>query len=62
MSFTNTLPGVPNVESPLFDLIFHEPEVSSETIEVARNLRRDGFAGATRQAKGRGNPKLAFGE
>jgi hypothetical protein len=42
--FTNLLPGVPDVESPLFDLIFREKQLSSESREVALNLRRDGFA------------------
>jgi hypothetical protein len=42
--FTNRLPGIPDVESPLFNLIFHEKNLSSETRELAANLRRDGFA------------------
>jgi hypothetical protein len=42
--FRNTLSGVPNVESPLFDPIFHEKQVSRDTLHIARNLRKDGFA------------------
>lgn len=40
----NPLPGVPDVESPLFEKIFETKAVSAETIDVARRLRRDGFA------------------
>lgn len=41
--FLNALPGVPDVESPLFEPIFREKHTSSDTLELARNLRRDGF-------------------
>ncbi len=45
MSFTeNLLPGVPDVESPLFEMIFRDKAVSAETMDVARRLRRDGYA------------------
>lgn len=40
----NPLPGVPHVESPLFEKIFEAKPVSAETMDVARRLRRDGFA------------------
>ncbi|MFL6354332.1 MAG: phytanoyl-CoA dioxygenase family protein [Bryobacteraceae bacterium] len=40
----NALPGVPDVESPLFESIFKSKNVSPETLEVARNLRENGFA------------------
>lgn len=43
-SVANALPGVPDVESPLFESIFRAKNVSAETLEVARTLRRDGFA------------------
>lgn len=43
MSVANILPGVPDVESPLFEQIFAEKQVSPETLEIARALRRDGF-------------------
>ncbi len=42
--FVNALPGVPDVESPLFELIFREKDVSEETRNVAQTLRRDGYA------------------
>lgn len=44
MCAANVLPGVPDVESPLFERIFAEKGVSAETLEIARTLRRDGFA------------------
>jgi hypothetical protein len=44
MNAANLLPGVPDVESPLFDKIFAEKNVSAETMQIARALRRDGFA------------------
>ena len=44
MSVVNALPGVPDVESPLFEKIFPAKGVSPETLDVARRLRRDGFA------------------
>lgn len=45
MSFMNNpLPGVPNVESPLFAEIFESDSVSADTLAVARKLRSDGFA------------------
>ncbi len=40
----NPLPGVPDVESPLFEKIFQSKSVSPQTLEIARKLRRDGFA------------------
>ncbi len=40
----NELPGVPDVESPFFERIFAKKNVSPETLEIARALRRDGFA------------------
>jgi Phytanoyl-CoA dioxygenase (PhyH) len=43
MSAINLLPGVPDVESPLFEKIFAEKNVSAKTVELARALRRDGF-------------------
>jgi Phytanoyl-CoA dioxygenase (PhyH) len=43
-SFENPLPGVPPIESPFFDRIFAEENVSAETLAVARDLRRDGYA------------------
>jgi len=42
--FVNTLPGVPDVESPLFERLFREKSISPQTREVAQALRRDGFA------------------
>lgn len=39
----NPLPGVPDVESPLFESIFKAKNVSAETMDIARRLRRDGF-------------------
>ena len=42
-SVVNVLPGVPDVESPLFESIFKAKDVSPETVEIARRLRRDGF-------------------
>ncbi len=44
MSEVNALPGVPDVESPLFEKIFKAKQVPAETLDVARRLRRDGFA------------------
>jgi hypothetical protein len=41
--FINPLPGVPDVESPFFDVLFREKQVSEQTREMARNLRRDGY-------------------
>lgn len=43
-AFPNTLPGVPDLESPLFDALFRSKDVSPQTLEVARTLRRDGYA------------------
>ena len=40
----NALPGVPDVESPLFEKVFQSKSASVETIDVARKLRTDGFA------------------
>jgi hypothetical protein len=44
MSHSNPLPGVPDVESPLFDRLFAQKNATPETLDVARRLRRDGFA------------------
>jgi hypothetical protein len=38
------LPGIPDVESPLFEKLLRLKEISPETEDVARRLRRDGFA------------------
>lgn len=43
-SVANALPGVPDVESPLFERLFAAKGVSAETLDVARRLRQDGFA------------------
>jgi hypothetical protein len=40
----NVLPGVPVVESPVFDLLMRSQGVSPETMELTRNLRANGFA------------------
>ena len=40
---TNPLPGVPLVESPFFDRFFNE-DTDPQTLEIARNLRKDGYA------------------
>jgi hypothetical protein len=42
VGFSNTLPGVPNVESPFFERLF--AGVDPETRRVAEDLRRDGLA------------------
>jgi hypothetical protein len=42
LSFLNTLPGVPNVESPFFARSFADSD--PETRRVAQDLRRDGLA------------------
>lgn len=42
-SVTNALPGVPDVESPLFESIFKNKNVAPETVEIARRLRKEGF-------------------
>ncbi|HEY6393583.1 MAG TPA: phytanoyl-CoA dioxygenase family protein [Bryobacteraceae bacterium] len=39
-----TLPGIPDVESPLFEKLLRLKELSPETEDVARRLRRDGYA------------------
>jgi len=45
MSITsNPLPGVPAVESPLFEKIFAANEVAAQTLDVARRLQTEGFA------------------
>ncbi len=41
---SNALPGVPDVESPLFESLFQSKNISRETLEIARKLREDGFA------------------
>ncbi len=38
------LPGIPDVESPLFEKIFQAKNVSAETREIARKLHKDGYA------------------
>lgn len=43
-SIPNVLPGVPDVESPLFETIFKSKNVPPETMEIARRLREDGYA------------------
>lgn len=43
MTLRNPLPGVPDVESPLFDTLFASKGSSSETIQIATALRREGF-------------------
>ncbi len=43
-SIVNRLPGVPDVESPLFESIFQAKGVSAQTMDVARQLRNDGYA------------------
>ncbi len=40
----NPLTGVPDVESPLFEKLFSSKGVSPDTLEIARTLRKDGFA------------------
>ena len=42
-SVVNVLPGVPDVESPLFESLFQAKDVTPETVEIARKLRKDGF-------------------
>ena len=42
MAYVNTLPGVPKIESPLFDRLFAEAD--QETRRVAKALHEDGFA------------------
>jgi hypothetical protein len=41
--FVNPLPGVPDVESPLFEPIFREKNTSQQTRDLAQALRRDGY-------------------
>ncbi len=41
--FVNALPGVPDVESPLFEPLFREKNISQETRDLAVALRRDGY-------------------
>src|SRR3954468_13675469 len=41
---SNALPGVPDVESPLFEPLFRSKDISPETLEIARRLREDRFA------------------
>jgi len=38
------LPGVPHVESPLFESIFSQKAVSPQTMDLARQLRLNGYA------------------
>lgn len=42
MNYVNTLPGVPNVESPFFERLFEDAD--PETRRIARALHEDGFA------------------
>lgn len=42
--FKNPLPGVPNVESPFFEEIFGAMDLDRETMRVARDLKKNGFA------------------
>lgn len=42
--FINPLPGVPDVESPLFDELFAQKNASAEVLRVANELREKGFA------------------
>ncbi len=42
-SIANLLPGVPDVESPLFEALFQAKDVTPATVEIARKLRKDGF-------------------
>lgn len=44
MSTTTLLPGVPIVESPLFETFLRERGVSASTLKIANQLRNDGFA------------------
>ncbi len=41
---TQLLPGVPFIESPLFDTLIDESDLSSEEISIARQLNERGFA------------------
>jgi hypothetical protein len=41
---SNALPGVPDVESPLFESLFRSKNISRETRKIARKLRDNGFA------------------
>lgn len=43
-SVPNPLPGVPDVESPLFETLFKQKNASEETMRIARELRESGFA------------------
>ena len=43
-SVRNLLPGVPVVESPVFEPVLQAQGVSPEIMEIARNLRTNGFA------------------
>lgn len=42
LSFQNSLPGVPSVESPFFNRLF--ADMDSETRKIAEDLRKDGLA------------------
>lgn len=44
MSAVNVLSGVPDVESPLFEEIFAQKNPFPQTLEIARNLRQNGYA------------------
>jgi hypothetical protein len=40
----NSLPGIPHVESPLFERFFQNGDHPPELVDLARNLRQNGFA------------------
>ena len=44
MPTASSLPGIPPIESPLFEQIFADGSRSPEVLDLARRLRRDGFA------------------
>lgn len=44
MNKSNLLPGVPLVESPFFDQFFNEKNTPPVLLDIARQLRQNGFA------------------
>lgn len=42
--FSNPLPGVPDVESPFFEEIFSNKEISHQTLDLAHQMRERGYA------------------
>jgi hypothetical protein len=42
--FVNPLPGVPDVESPFYEILFAEKDLSPELRRIASDLRENGFA------------------